>query len=88
MKIDPARISQEVARFVLEFEHKIKTEPIEEQKLLIKKVISEIVVDREKSVVKFYIRRVPAVSPELEELLQNKKGPAGFASPESSGGRT
>jgi len=87
-RIDPAKISEEVARFVLDFERKIHTVPIEEQKLLIKKVISEIVVDREKGVVRFYVRRVPAVSPELSDLLQNKKGPADIASPESSGGRT
>ena len=72
----------------MDFERKIHTVPIEEQKLLVRKVISEIVVDREKGVVRFYVRRLPAVTPELADLLQNKKGPTDIASPESSGGRT
>jgi hypothetical protein len=50
-------------------------------------LISEIVVDRETEVVRFYVRRVLAVSPELEKLYE-KKVPAGIASTQSSGGRT
>ena len=87
-RFDPAKLSEEVARFILEFETKIKTVPIEEQKLLVKQVISSIVVDREREVVQFYVRRVPAVSPQLEELLQNKTAPTQSVSAESSGGRT
>src|SRR6267143_3338257 len=87
-QIDPLRVSKEVADFILEFEKKIETTPPEEQKLLIKKVISEIVVDREREVVQFHIRRVPAVSPQLEELLKNKKAPAESVSAGSSGGPT
>ena len=49
-------------------------------------MISEIVVNREKEVVEFYVRKVPAVSPELEELLQNKKAPTNSVSAEGSGG--
>lgn len=87
-RIDPHLISKEVARFILEFESKIQTVPPEDQKLLIKKVISSIIVDRERNVVQFYIRRIPAVSPQLEELLQNKKAPTESVSAGSSGGRT
>src|ERR1051325_281655 len=87
-QIDPQLVSKEVARFILEFESKIQTVPPEEQKLLIKKVISKIVVDRDRNVVQFFIRRIPAVSPQLEELLQNKKAPTESVSAESSGGRT
>jgi hypothetical protein len=49
-------------------------------------MISEIVVDRESGVVRFYVRRVPAVSPELEKLYEKKRVPAGVASTQSSGG--
>ena len=49
-------------------------------------MISEIVVDRDKGVVRFYVRRVPAVSPELEKLYINKKELAMIAGSECSGG--
>ena len=85
-KIDPAKVSEIVAKFILNFEEKFENAPIDEKKLLVKKMISEIVVDREKGVARFYIRRVPAVSPELEKLYLNKKEPAKIAGSECSGG--
>ena len=51
-----------------------------------KQVISEIVVDRDTETVVFHVRKIPAISPDLEELLQNKRVPADFASTRSSGG--
>ena len=51
-----------------------------------KRMISEIVVDRHKGVVRFYVRKVPAVSPELENPYENKKATAKIASAECSGG--
>jgi site-specific DNA recombinase len=85
-QIEPAKISEIVAKFILNFEEKFENAPIEEKKLLIKKMISEIVVDRDNGVVRFYVRRVPAVSPELEKLYEKKRVPAGVASTQSSGG--
>jgi len=85
-RMDPAKISEIVAKFILNFEEKFEKAPIEEKKLLVKKMISEIVVDRESGVVRFYVRRVPAVSPELEKLYEKKRVPAGVASTQSSGG--
>jgi ribosomal protein L12E/L44/L45/RPP1/RPP2 len=58
----------------------------EEQKHLLKQVISKIVVEREKKVVQFFVRRVPAVSVQLEELLQNKKAATQSVTAEGSGG--
>ncbi|MBI1804044.1 MAG: recombinase family protein [Ignavibacteria bacterium] len=88
-KPNPLSISQRVAEFVLDFESRIHTAPIEDQKDLIRKIISQIIVDREKEVVRFYVRRVPAVSPEIEDLFKNRRGPSiEIASPRSSGGRT
>ena len=85
-RMDPAKISEIVAKFILNFEEKFEKAPLEEKKLLVKKMISEIVVDRESGVVRFYVRRVPAVSPELEKLYEKKRVPAGVASTQSSGG--
>jgi len=52
-RMDPAKISEIVAKFILNFEEKFEKAPIEEKKLLVKKMISEIVVDRESGVVRF-----------------------------------
>ena len=62
--------SQAVARFVLDFEKEFEKAPIEDRKGLIKKCISRIVVDREEGVARFYVRRIPAVTPELLRLLE------------------
>ena len=83
-----AKVSESVAIFVLNFEEKFEDAPIAEKKLLVKKMISEIIVDRDKGVVKFYVRCVPMVSNEIEELYKNKREPARVASSRSSGGRT
>ena len=63
-----AELEQEVARFVLDFERNFAQAPIEERKMLVQKCISRIEVDRETNVARFYVRRVPAVIPELEEV--------------------
>ena len=86
-KPDSLSISQRVAEFVLDFESRIHEAPIEVQKDLVRKIISEIIVDREKEVVRFYVRRVPAVTPEIENLFKIRRGPSTeIASPQSSGG--
>ncbi|HCA81470.1 MAG TPA: hypothetical protein DEP53_17200 [Bacteroidetes bacterium] len=62
--------SDAVARFVLNFETEFESAPIEDRKSLIRKCIARIVVDREKGVAKVYVRRIPAVTPELQRLLE------------------
>ena len=57
-----------VAEFIIGFEEKITAVPIFERKELVKKIISRIVVDRENGVVRCYVRRVPAVTPEIQNL--------------------
>jgi hypothetical protein len=54
--------------------------PIEDRKSLIKKCISRIVVDREEKVARFYVRRIPAVTPELQRLFQPGENPHGVVS--------
>ena len=62
--------SDAVARFVLSFETEFEKAPIEDRKSLIKKCISRIVVDREEGFARVYVRRIPAVTPELQRLLE------------------
>ena len=66
-KPDLRDLGQVVADFVLNFERNFERAPIEERKLLIQKCISKIEVDREAHVARFYVRRVPAVVPILNE---------------------
>ena len=61
---------------------------MEEKKLLIKLCISEIVVKRERGVIQLFVRKIPAVSPQLEKLYKNKKALTRVVSAQSSGGRT
>ena len=62
--------SDAVARFVLNFEMEFENAPIEDRKTLIRKCIARIVVDRQEGVAKVYVRRIPAVTPELQRLLE------------------
>ena len=74
-----------VRKFVSDFKKVFDKAPIEERKILIGKCISEIVVDRDKKVARFFVRRIPVASPQLEELLQNKRVPTEVVSTRSSG---
>lgn len=85
---DFARIAEEVKKFKDNFEKNFRKAPIEEQKLMVKKVISQIIVDRDSNTVKFYVRKVPAVTPFLEDFYHKKSEPTEIVSSLSSGGRT
>jgi site-specific DNA recombinase len=76
VRLDIDEIKQEVAKFVLNFEERFEAAPIEEKKELVQRCISRIVVDRERMVVRFYVKRIPAVLPQMEALFETK--PAGF----------
>jgi len=82
-----AGISKAVSEFILNFDQEFEDAPIEEKKLLLRKCISQIVVDREKSVVRFYVRRVPAATPWLEEALKEDDRTTGVVRSSSSGDR-
>ena len=71
-KPDIKDLGQKVAQFILDFERHFEEAPIEEKKLLVQKCISKIEVDKEKRVARFYVRRVPAVLPFLEEANQEQ----------------
>jgi site-specific DNA recombinase len=83
-----ADISRAVSEFILNFENEFEKAPIEEKKLLVRKCISQIIVDREKSVVRFYVRKVPAATPWLEEALKEDNRTTGVVRSSSSGDRT
>ena len=83
-----ADVSSAVSDFILNFEKEFDRAPIEERKLLVRKCISQIIVDREKSVVRFYVRRIPAATPWLEEALKTNDRTASTVRSSSSGGRT
>lgn len=80
-------VSSQVADFIANFEKVFQMAPIEERKILVKKCISQIIVDRDKKVVRFFIHRIPSVIPQMDTLLQNKKALT-VVSAQSSGGRT
>lgn len=72
--------SEAVARFVLNFEKEFEKAPIEDRKSLIKKCISRIVVNKEEGLARFYVRRIPAVTLELQRLFQPAENPHGVVS--------
>jgi DNA invertase Pin-like site-specific DNA recombinase len=87
-KINADQVLQEVKAYIDNFDERFKKASMEERKLLVQQVISKIIVDREREVVQFYIKQLPALSPKLEELLQKRTVPTEPVSTESSGGRT
>lgn len=92
-KLDNAQIhlgdwSDAVARFVLDFEKEFQKAPIEDRKSLIKKCISRIIVEREEGLARFYVRRIPAVTPELQRLFQPAENPRDVVSSVSARNRT
>jgi hypothetical protein len=64
--------SHEVANFILNFEDELNCSDPFRKKILLKKCISQIIVDRENNVIHLSARRLPAVTPELEYLLQKE----------------
>jgi hypothetical protein len=87
-QINVVDVSREVVDFITNFESIFQQAPIEERKMLVKLCISRIVVERERGVVQFFVRKIPAISPKIEELYENKKALTCVVSAESSGGRT
>jgi len=63
-------VGSRVDDFILNFEERIARVPVHEKKDLIRRIISKIEVDRDANVVRCYVRKVPAVSPEIEEMYQ------------------
>lgn len=70
MRIDFDEVKREVADFVLNFQERFQGTQMEERKELVQRCISKIIVDKEKRVARFYVKKVPAGSPQLESLYE------------------
>ncbi len=83
-------VTDQVSEFLAEFKDRIERDvPMEEKKLLVKKIISAIIIDRHKHLARMYVRRLPVVTPALARAYQNKKALTEIpVSAASSGGRT
>jgi len=80
-----------VKRFIADFDNAITNATDDVKKTILKKCISGIVVDREEKVLKFDIRKIPAVTPELLNRYSTRKplktSIASVVSAACSGGR-
>ena len=61
-----------ITEFMLGFEHQFENAYPHEKKLLMKRCVSQIVVDRDEGMVNLAIRLVPAATAEIEALYRNK----------------
>ena len=78
-----------IERYIRSFEEVFDTAPIEEKKLILQKCISGIEIDRDAGLVRIVVRRLPAVTQEIEELLYKTAVPTTkVVGTASSGGRT
>ena len=68
-------VTKLVKQFLENFEEIFERAPLEDRKVLMKKFIQEIIVDREMNVVRFYVRRIPPLTPTLERLITKEKKP-------------
>ena len=81
-------VAKLVKEFLGNFEEMFERAPLEDRKVLMKKLIQEIIVDREENVVRFYVRRIPPLTSTLEKLFLKEKKPThgecvGFSSARS-----
>ncbi len=62
--------SKRVREFMSTFEERFKKAPAFEKKVLLRKCLSKIIVDRERKVARVYVRPLPDVDPRLTEGLK------------------
>ncbi|HEY6193393.1 MAG TPA: recombinase family protein [Bacteroidota bacterium] len=88
-RIDIGSTTQKVRNYMMSFIDRMQRAPVEEKKLLIRRAVSAIIVDRHEKVAHLYLWKIPAVTEELIDLYRNKKAPTEKpVSAERSGGRT
>ena len=68
--VDTAHEEQE---FMLNFDRIFEQASVAEKKFLVKLCISEIIVDKGQNTIDFFVRKIPAISPQLNGLYKNKK---------------
>ncbi|HTY36393.1 MAG TPA: hypothetical protein VMH23_04735, partial [Bacteroidota bacterium] len=77
-----------VASFILGFEESFRNATLFNKKALLKKVISNVVVDRKQSLIHLSTRLIPPVTPTLEYLLKKETAATKVVTAGCSGGRT
>lgn len=75
LQADIRTTADHISRFIEKFDEVFQAAPPDEKKLLLRKCVSEVVVDRERGVLQVAVRRIPAVTAELEELFMQKRRP-------------
>ena len=75
LQADIRTTADHISRFIEKFDEVFQAAPPDEKKLLLRKCVSEVVVDRERGVLQVAVRRIPAVTAELEELFLQKRRP-------------
>jgi hypothetical protein len=60
----------------------------EERKVMIQKCIADIVIDREASVARFHVYRIPVLTPEIERALNSTENEDSCVSCRSARNRT
>ena len=75
-RADLRTTADHIVRFIRQFDDLFAAAPADEKKVLLRKCVSEVVIDKDRGVIQIAGRRVPAVSAELEELFSGKRKPA------------
>lgn len=88
-QMNVSEVGKLIRHFLEHFEEVFSRAPVEDRKILIKKLIEQVIVDRDNNVIKFYVRQLPPITPALENLLKKQKGltTTDVVSPDGSGGR-
>ncbi len=87
-------VSTTIRQFFQNFQEEFARLPIVGKKQLIRKIVPEIIIDRDREVAEVHIRKLPAVTKQMEDLYSaNKKALTALQIPQpvsamSSGGRT
>ena len=77
-----------VRDFMEGFEQEFGRASQDERKIMIQKCIAGIVIDREALVARFRVRRIPAVTPEIEKALKSDRNEGFVVSCQSARNRT
>ena len=85
-QFDITKMSQQIAQFFLNLKSLFERATIEEKKDLLKRCISEIIIDRSSNVARIFIRKIPAITFEIEEIFKKNKQSSAVVSRTSSGG--
>jgi hypothetical protein len=66
-------IGRAVSDFILNFERSFEHAPMPERKLLVRKCISKVIVDRDRRVAEFYVRKIPLVNSTIDGLFSSER---------------